>query len=269
MKTVGAVTESLAGRMITTTQPRSAGSSATVVCPRCLGKGFLAFDVPPGDARFGRVVPCACTLAKQRSGMFQGALAGMTLASFKPVTEDEKTALLAARALARKWQGGAAQSIVFYAALVDETREFPGLGVRAVTGCGCGKTHLAVSLAKAALEVGRDVALVTETELLRRIKQSYGDDTAPSEGAILAELARAWLLVWDDVGTAGVKSAAWYQDIGYAVVNGRYQAGLPLVLTSNLPPAELQERLGTRTWSRLNAMAEFFRLDGPDRRVLR
>jgi DNA replication protein DnaC len=112
------------------------------------------------------------------------------------------------------------------------------------------------------------VQVTTETALLRDIKHSY-DAAAAGEPALLAELAAAWLLVLDDVGTAAVHAAAWYQDILYAIVNQRYTAGRPLVLTSNLIPNQLAERLGPRTWSRLLALAECFRLDGPDRRELR
>ncbi len=195
-------------------------------------------------------------------------MATMALENFRALTDAEGVALQAARALVGQWRKGAARSIVLYAPLVDEEREFPGAGKLTVSGCGCGKTHLAVGLAKKAIEMGRDVRFATETELLEGIRASYGDDKAPTEREILESLSEAWLLVWDDVGTGGVKNMEWYQDICYRLINTRYLAGTPLALTSNLAPAGLRERLGTRSWSRLTAMAECFRLDGPDRREM-
>ena len=61
------------------------------------------------------------------------------------------------------------RSLIFHAALRNSRRAFPGHGDLHVTGCGCGKTHLAVGLAKAALAAGRTVQVTTETALLRDI----------------------------------------------------------------------------------------------------
>lgn len=238
------------------------------VCPLCAGRGFLAFDVPAGHELFGQVKPCRCTLERKRGELFTGALEHMTLDSFKPLTDDERIAHKAAQGIARAWARGGRASLVLYAGLQDERRAFGGRTLH-VTGCGCGKTHLAVGLAKLALDVGHDVKFTTETDLLRAIKNSYGDDDAPNESAILRELGRPWLLVLDDVGTTEIKSRGWYQDILYAIVNQRYSVGVPIVMTANLVPSQLSERIGPRTWSRLTSMAECLRLDGPDRREMR
>ena len=210
------------------------------------GLGFLVFDVPPGDARFGQAQPCACTAAQRYAELFAGEFANMALENFKVLTPDERAALKAARSAAKAWTQGQRRSLIFYAALQDSRRAFPGHGELHVTGCGCGKTHLAVGLAKAAIAAGRTVKLTTETALLRDIKRSYGDAAAPDEAVILADLGRAWLLVLDDVGTAAVNATLWYQDILYAIINQRYTAGQPVVLTSNLIPDQLAERLGPR-----------------------
>ena len=161
--------------------------------------------MPPGDARFGQAQPCACTAAQRYAELFAGEFANMALENFKALTPDERAALKAARSAAKAWTQGQRRSLIFYAALQDSRRAFPGHGELHVTGCGCGKTHLAVGLAKAAIEAGRTVKLTTETALLRDIKRSYGDAAAPDEAVILADLGRAWLLVLDDVGTAAVQ----------------------------------------------------------------
>lgn len=238
-------------------------------CPRCQDRGFLAYDVAPGHPLFGKVTPCACALQAKRTELFSGLWAAMSLDTFRPLTADERTALRAAQGLAAAWTRGEHASLVLYAPLRAETQRFPDYAEpQPVTGCGCGKTHLAVSLAKLALDAGHDVKLTTETELLRDIRRSYGDDAELSEAAILDAIGSAWLLVLDDIGTSAVKSLRWYQDILYAIVNRRYTAYWPVIITTNLTPDQLAERLGTRTWSRIQALATCIRLDGPDRRQM-
>lgn len=243
----------------------------TEVCQMCGGRGWLTYDVNPGHALFGKLKPCVCTLAGRRALLFSGQLADMTLANFKPLTADERKVKKVALALVEQWlrPDGARDSLVLWAGLQDTQQMFPGYtGALHVTGTGCGKTHLAVGLAKQALDAGLDVRFTTESDLLRAVRSSYGDRSETTEAEILAELGAPWLLVLDDVGTDQAKSVGWYQDILFAVVNARYMARLPLVLTSNLTTEQLAERLGQRTWSRLQGMAKMCRLDGPDRREM-
>lgn len=243
------------------------------MCAACRGKGWLAYDVPPGHPAFGKLRPCVCTqagrLAQQRAALSGGKLAAMTVDTFKPLTADERAALRMAKAAAKSFAGAKPLSLILYAPLQDALASFPGHAKALhVTGTGCGKTHLAVGLAKAALDAGRSAVVTTESEFVGRIRATYQDGAPLSQEAVVAELAAAWLLVLDDVGTAYVKaeSLGWYQDLLFQVVNQRYTAGWPLILTTNLPPAQLAERLGPRAMSRLNELAETCRLDGPDRR---
>ena len=104
----------------------------------------------------------------------------MTLESFKALTPDERVALKAARSVAKAWTQGQRRSLIFYAVLQDGRRVFPGHGELHVTGCGCGKTHLAVGLAKAAIEAGRTVKLTTGHRAAAKIKRSYGDAAVPT-----------------------------------------------------------------------------------------
>lgn len=246
-----------------------------MTCKICHDRGWLAYDVPPGDERFGKLAACTCTeagrLAAQRAALSRGKLAGMDFATFKPLTALERQALRSAKSVAKGWAAGEAGSIVLYAPLQEAMQVFPGNPKALhITGAGCGKTHLAVSLAKAALATGRTVRLATESDLIERIRATYWDGATESQDGILAGLADAWLLALDDVGTAHVKpeSLGWYQDILFQIINGRYTAGRPLVVTTNLTPTQLGEWVGARVRSRLSEMAEMCRLDGPDRREM-
>ncbi len=234
---------------------------------------MLAFDVPPGHALFGRTVPCTCTAAgaiAARKRQLFGAprLAAMSLDTFQALTDAETVALRTARATLRGWQAGRAGSLVLYAPLTTATLTVGGQ-VLPVDGTGCGKTHLAVSLAQAALEWGAAVEFLTEPELLGALRASYGDGAATSEADVLARLNAAWLLVLDDLGTASVKdqSTDWYQDRIFGLIDARYRAGTPIIITTNLTRGEIGTRIGTRAWSRLNEVANVCKLDGPNRRA--
>lgn len=256
--------------------PLPVSSAAAPGCTICRGIGLLAYDVPPGHELFGRVVPCTCTasgkLARARQQFETPRFAAMTFAAFKPLTSAERVAFTAAKSAAERWQEHEAASLIFYAPQVSEARVFAGYKQPLqVTGSGCGKTHLAVALARTALEAGSSVHFETESDLVTRIRASYSADATTSQEAIIATLTAAWLLVLDDIGTAHVReeSLGWLQDILFQVVDHSYRTGRSIVLTSNLDLDSLKARLGARITSRLNEMGEFFRLDGPDRRLIK
>lgn len=252
-------------------------------CPRCgdqwpyRARGSERF-VPYGET--ARVEGCRTCLIRDHIqprvraerlaayGLDQGRAAQMTLDNFQPLTAREEAAQRAALAVADQWRAGGPQSIWFWSPLQvpPVTRKIKG-GAYQITGCGCGKTHLAYALARVAIGLNRSVKLVAEGELLKSLRDSYGDEAGVrSESVILSEHNSAYLLVIDDLGTANVKSVDWYQDVFYGLVNARYLARRPIVLTSNLLPADFAARLGIRTMSRLGEMGVGFYLDGPDRR---
>jgi primosomal protein DnaI len=71
--------------------------------------------------------------------------------------------------------------------------------------------------------------------------------------------------VLDDLGRE--KVSEWTGELIYAVVNARYEAGLPSVATSNLSPAEL---IAVGYWPAMSRLAEDGRIvevTGPDHRL--
>jgi len=92
------------------------------------------------------------------------------------------------------------------------------------------------------------------------------DDLRPGDGARarVRDCQRAALLVIDDLGAE--KASEWTQERLYSVIDHRYAACLPLVVTSNLPPANVGEQAGDRTASRLAEMCTVVPMTGTDRR---
>ena len=201
-------------------------------------------------------------------GFDAGHMANMRLITFKPETDLEKAALRAAQLTIGMWTRGEHWSIWFWSPLLNGKRPT----TKNYTGCGNGKTHLAVALACAAIDLDKPTKFVRETDLLNDIKASYDDnkgDDIPSQAQILDELNDTWLLVIDDLGSERVKpeSLGWYQGILYAVIDALHTKGRSLVFTTNLGPDALAERLGPRLISRLGDMGGGVQMDGRDRRI--
>ena len=62
-------------------------------------------------------------------------------------------------------------------------------------------------------------------------------------------LQMADLLILDDAGAE--KWSSWVETTLYSIINSRYMARLPVIITSNLDLVELKEAVGYRTFDRL------------------
>lgn len=120
-------------------------------------------------------------------------------------------------------------------------------------GCGCGKTHLALSIHRLYIEGG--AVFFSEPEMIAGIRTSY-NGKSQQENTIVNAARRAHLLILDDVGASRVKeeNLDWIQDIYWRIFNHRVLSQLPTLITTNLDLAALAERLGERAASRLMEM---------------
>jgi DNA replication protein DnaC len=165
---------------------------------------------------------------------------------------------------------------------IEYVEEFPAVerGLLLVGRCGVGKTHLSVAVLKAlVLEKGIQGRFVDEAELLRRLQYSYGPDSPDTEREVMIPLMESDLLIWDDLGTG--RPTEWVRETTRMVLNYRYTNRKHTILTTNWPlrveprnaslgrSAEqtLEERIGTRMFSRLMEMCEVLEVDGPDART--
>lgn len=136
---------------------------------------------------------------------------------------------------------------------------------------GCGKTHLAMAIAKRALAAGRTARVTSSMRILAQIRGAYGGGA--DEGAVFRSLANPWLLVIDDLGKDA--PTEWAVSMLYRVVNERYEQMRPTVVTSNYSKRELVDRLTVKgdsstaeaLVSRLFEMTRKVELSGEDRRL--
>ncbi len=129
---------------------------------------------------------------------------------------------------------------------------------------GTGKTSLAMTVSKAALEAGRSVAIYSLPRLLAELRTTFEASHEGSYSDFLDRLAAVDLLHIDDVGAE--KTSPWVLEQLYAIVNQRYEDERSIVITTNLEEPELAEQITQRTVSRLEEMCTVLPVGGPDAR---
>lgn len=124
---------------------------------------------------------------------------------------------------------------------------------------GTGKTYQAFGALRIAAAKARTWEATTYADFAAALRPGGRDP----EGD-LRRFRTCELLLLDDLGAA--KSSEWVEEVGYRLINDRYQDMRPAVFTTNLPLSELREGLGDRIASRLVETCDIVTLTGPDRR---
>jgi DNA replication protein DnaC len=99
----------------------------------------------------------------------------------------------------------------------------------------CGKTHLASAIGNYRIALGGQAILVEVSALLDYLRQTFRPSSDVSFDRRFNEIRTTPLLILDDLKESGA-SSVWAEDKLYSVLNYRYNAHLPTVLTSTLRP---------------------------------
>lgn len=117
---------------------------------------------------------------------------------------------------------------------------------------GTGKTHLAAAIANDLIRKGTPVICMTMIDLLERIKRTFAKGDI-DEGSVLRLYKTAPLLIIDDMGKE--PPTEWAVSTVYNIINGRYEAYLPTIVTTNYDDKTLITRM-TPTSTRDSITAE-------------
>ncbi|MGH2911629.1 MAG: ATP-binding protein [Solirubrobacteraceae bacterium] len=121
-----------------------------------------------------------------------------------------------------------------------DTRLEEGRGMWLVGDVGTGKTTLAMIVSAAALDAGHTVAIYSLPRLLNLIRDEIGTENSLLD--LLDRLSEVDLLHIDDLGAQ--HTTPWRLEQLYSIVDARYQAGRPIIATTNLMPSDLAEQMG-------------------------
>ncbi len=107
-----------------------------------------------------------------------------------------------------------------------------GTGLLLTGSYGTGKTHLAAAICHELIRSDYQPIFGTMISLLGNIKATYGDEyVKETEQQILNKYISCDLLVIDDLGKE--RPTEWALEKLYYVINSRYEACRPLVITTN------------------------------------
>jgi DNA replication protein DnaC len=238
-------------------------SKDTVRCPICNDAGYLRANVPVGHPSFGRLFPCECKQREQEERRDEelrrlsnlDAFADYSFESFDPEIAGMDEAYEAALAFAQE----------------------PGHNWLFLSGpCGVGKTHLAVAIARYAMEWHRmTVYFAVVPDLLDHLRSTFDPSSGTAYDDRFSTIRNAPLLVLDDLGTEN--ATPWAKEKLYQIINHRYIEQMPTVITTNVDlsaKGKIDERIYSRIMdhrltTHVAIVGEDFRLDGDPRRMRR
>lgn len=143
----------------------------------------------------------------------------------------------------------------------DVMRE-SGKGLLLYGTVGTGKTFAAACIANALIEKGFPCLVTSFPRLINTISGMYDGKQQYIDG-----LNRFTLVVFDDMATEA--DTAYRNEIVYNIIDSRYRAGLPFIVTTNLTAQELKQSADIqkqRIYSRLFEKCIPVEVAGADRR---
>lgn len=207
-------------------------------CTICSDFGWVRVEVPVGHPYFGKVIPCRCQqrdddpsrLARLQRYSNMGPLTRLNFQAtrLEGRSTDPEERELFHRAYERAL------------AFAEDPR-----GWLVFSGpSGCGKTHLAAAIANRVVERGQPVFFVFVPDLLDHLRSTFTPSSEVSYDQFFEQVRSTPFLVLDDLG--GHSSTPWAQEKLYQILNHRYTAQMPTVITLSLPLGELDPRWQTR-----------------------
>ena len=119
---------------------------------------------------------------------------------------------------------------------------------------GGGKTFYAACIANALIDKGIPVVMTTLQNLVAAMQKDFGSERE----TVLNMLRTVPLLILDDIGTE--RNTSTTVELVYEIINTRYKAQKPLIVTTNLTMTALKEEQDTkfrRLYERIVAMCGY------------
>lgn len=218
-------------------------------CPKCGGAGWLRYDVPLDDKRFGKAVPCECL--QQHTSEASDALVARLRSQ---LSGTEQTWNLA------NWVGADEKALTVAADALKV-----GSGFWTFWGTvGTGKSGLLVAIVNSALNARMPARYAVVPELLDELRASYGNGHYEY---LMEELKTIRVLALDELHRN--RGTDWENEKMFELIDHRYRYwdGLLTVFGTNKPPDKGSE---DPIMSRLcdTRRARLVRVGGPDLRPL-
>jgi DNA replication protein DnaC len=111
-------------------------------------------------------------------------------------------------------------------------------------GYGCGKTHLAAAIGNYSRGLGQAPIFRSVPDLLDHLRSTFSPSSTVTYDEIFEEVRSARLLILDDLDTQN--ASPWAKEKLYQILNHRYMAELPTVITTASTLEKIDERIRSR-----------------------
>ena len=224
-------------RALPAAQPERS-QDAGEICPICGGTGFIVADLPIDHPEFGQAVPCQCRLRERQERQLRALQAAGMPESLRHLTFDTFMPELAHLSADKQYSLQSAFDTCTAFAQHPE-------GWLLITGTyGCGKTHLAAAIANARQAMGLSVVFMVVPDLLDHLRSTFGPQSEVPYDEFFERLRNTPVLILDDLGAHS--STPWAQEKLFQLLNHRYNAHLPTVITTNQRIDDLEARVRSR-----------------------
>jgi DNA replication protein DnaC len=109
---------------------------------------------------------------------------------------------------------------------------------------GCGKTHLASAVGNYRNSLGESPMFVVVPDLLDHLRATFSPNSTITYDELFEQVRTNSLLILDDLGTQS--ATPWAREKLYQILNYRYNAELPTVITTTSTLDELDPRIRSR-----------------------
>ncbi|MGB2695124.1 MAG: ATP-binding protein [Dehalococcoidia bacterium] len=207
-------------------------------CPDCHGARFVYLDVPLDHPDFGKAIACRCVGQEDVDVRLTRLQRYSNLGPLTRLTFEN---------LIRRGRSADPRDQARFQRCAQDAEEFakdPHGWLVLVGPSGCGKTHVAAAIANRSVELGTPALFVVVPDLLDHLRAAYKPDADIGYDQLFEQVRNAHVLILDDLGTQS--ATPWAQEKLFQIINHRYNARLPTVVTTNVPLNKFDERLRTR-----------------------
>ncbi len=109
---------------------------------------------------------------------------------------------------------------------------------------GCGKTHLAAAIVNYRYQIKKPALFIVVPDFLDHLRSTFSPESKISYDQLFESVKKAPLLVLDDFGEQ--TTTPWAQEKLYQVINHRYNARLPTIITTSCSTDEMDSPMRSR-----------------------